>query len=123
MIVQLLIWIHLICMVGAFGGLLLCQFALPADVRRQDAVARGASRVLNLLIGVGLLAGAAIYGLKKGQLMGPHYNAVIGVKFGLLLAVGALVGMSKKPERGDVMRNLACVLLALAALLGSTLVP
>ena len=122
-VLHALIWVHLLCMVGAFGALLFAQLGLPAEVRRQEAVARGLSRLVNILIGVGLLAGAGLYGLKKGHLMGDHYNGVIGMKFGLLLAIGALVGMSKKPERGDAFRKLACALLAVAALLGSSLVP
>ena len=120
---HLVVWIHLICMVGALGALLFCQLGLPADLRRQDAVARGASRLVSILIGIGLLAGLGAYGIRKGHLMGAHYNAVIGIKFGLLLAVGALAGMSRKPERGDAFRGLAAALLAIAALLGSSLVP
>jgi hypothetical protein len=122
-LLQLLVWLHLLCMVGAFGALLFAQLGLPADVRRQEAVARGISRVVNALIGAGLLAGAGLYGVKHGQAMGAHYNGVIGIKFGLLLAVGALVAMSRKPERGDALRTLACTLLAVAAFLGSSLIP
>lgn len=120
---KLLLWVHLICMVGAFGALLFGQFGLPVDVRRQDAVAARLSRLVNILIGVGFLAGVLVYGLKKAHTFPGHYNGIIGFKFAVLLAVGALVAMSRKPERGDAFRKLACALLAVAALLGSSLVP
>ncbi len=120
--IQILTWVHLICMVGAFGALLFCQLGLPADVRRQEAVARGLSRLVNILIGVGLLAGLGLYGLKHGHTLGPRYNGFIGAKFVLLVLTGGLVAMSRKPER-DVFRTQACVLLAVAALLGSSLMP
>jgi hypothetical protein len=118
-----LLLLHLVCMLGALGGLLLMQFGIPATVRRDEAVARGAARFLSILIGLGLLAGAALYGMKKGHLMGPHYNGIIAVKFVLLLAAGGLLAMSKRPGKGDMFRWIAAGLLAAAIVFGASLSP
>lgn len=118
---QLLICLHILCMIGAFGGLLAFQAALPASLRANEDAAAGLSRVVNILIGIGLLAGALRYGIAQGHTLGAHYNGVIGAKFVILLAVGALVGMSKKPGRGNLFRTVSIILLAIAALLGSTI--
>lgn len=123
MIIKFLTAAHILCMIGAFGALLGCQAGLPAELRRGEALGRGISRIVNVLVGLGLLAGLALFGIKKGHLLGAHYSLVVGVKFGLLLAVGALVAMSKRPDRGDTLRNIACTLLAVAALLGSVALP
>ena len=117
----LLKWIHLLSVLGTFGGLLAIRFGLPASVRNQDAVARGSARLLNILLGVGLLAGLSLYFLKHGMAMGPHYNGVIGLKFVILIAVGGLIPMSKKPGKGDAFRTIAIVLLAIAALAGASI--
>ena len=117
----LLKWIHLLCVLGTFGGLLAVRFGLPSTIRNSDEVARGSARLFNILIGVGLLAGLSIYFLKQGMAMGPHYNGVIGLKFVILVAVGGLIPMSKKPGKGDASRTIAIVLLAIAALAGSSL--
>jgi hypothetical protein len=114
-------WIHVLCMVGTFGGLLVMQAGLPAAVRNSDEVARGAARLFNILIGVGLLAAVAQYGMMKGHLLGAHFNGVIGMKFTILVIVGALIPMSKKPGKGDLFRTISLVLLAIAALAGSTI--
>jgi hypothetical protein len=53
--------------------------------------------------------------------MGPHYNGVIGVKFVFLLGAGALIGISKKSDKGDSLRWCGFGLLLLASLLGATL--
>ncbi|HEY8241475.1 MAG TPA: hypothetical protein VIH35_08510 [Kiritimatiellia bacterium] len=111
--------LHILCMVGTFGGLLVFQFGLPAATRAQDINARAAARFLNVLLGLGFLVGATLYVLSRGWTFGPHYNGVIGLKFTVLLAVGGLLAASKKPGKGDTLRWIACVLLALAA--GSTL--
>lgn len=118
---QIILAVHVLAMVGAFGGLLVFQTALPPDARRDIRLARGLARVVNILIGLGLLAGAVRYGLLRGHTLGGHFNGVIALKFILLLAIGALVGISAKSERGDRLRGIAAFLLALAALLGSTI--
>jgi hypothetical protein len=115
------IWLHLLCMVGAFGGLLALRVALPADVRNGEGVRRRVSLLLNAMIGVGLLAGAVYYVLLDGHKLGGHFNGVIAVKFVLLLAVGGLLAASGRRERGDGLRDLATALLAVAALAGSSL--
>lgn len=121
MLFGILTWVHLLCMIGAFGGLLAIQVAVPAAIRNSDEVARAVSRLGNLLIGLGFVAGALNYGLRHGHKLGAHFNGVMGVKFALLLAVGALLGMSRKPGKGDAFRTVALVLLAVAALCGSSL--
>lgn len=114
-------WIHVLCMVGLFGGLLVVQLALPAQVRNDADIARRITRLLSILLGVGLLAGLAGYGLKQGHLMGGHFNGVIGLKFFILLIVGGLLPLSRKPGRGDRVRWIALALMAFAVLSALTL--
>ncbi len=117
----LLKWIHILCVIGTFGGLVAVRFGLPADVRNSDAVSRTSTRLFNILIGIGLLAGLSVYFMKQGMILGPHYNGVIGLKFVILVAVGGLIPMSRKPGKGDLFRTLAIVLLAIAALAGASI--
>lgn len=121
MLLWSLLWTHLLSLIGLFGGLLVMQAGLPAAVRNQPDVARGASKLFNALIGLGLLAGAGLYVVTHSYSLGAHVNGVIGVKFVLLLGVGALVGMSGKPGKGDQFRTIAMVLIALAAFAGLTI--
>lgn len=114
-------WIHILCVVGLFGGLVLVQFGLPAAVRNEPTNARQITRLLSLLLALGLLAGAGAYGIKHGHELGGHYNGVIGFKFAMLLVVGGLLPMSRKEGRGDFVRGLALILLGLAALAAGTL--
>ena len=72
------------------------------------------------MIGTGLLAGLAYYLVMDGYTNSAHYNGVIGMKFIFLLAVGALVGISRKSRNGDTLRSIALILLALAAFFGLT---
>lgn len=118
----ILTWLHILCMIGAFGVLAAAQFALPRDTRNSPGVARGISKLGNILIGIGLLAGVAFYGMAKAHTFGAHYNGVIGTKFILLLAVGALLAISKKPGKGDAFRTIALVLISIAALLGKVFI-
>ena len=121
MLLLILKWVHILCMIGAFGGLLLFQYGLPASLRASDEATRTAIRLLNILIGAGFTAGLAVYVFSRGNLLGPHYNGVIGMKFMILLVVGALVPMSRKPGKGGAFRTVALVLLAVAALAGLSL--
>lgn len=114
-------FVHLLCMICTLGGLLAIQLALPASVRNTEAVARGVSKFGNMFIGIGFLAGAASYGMRHGHLLGAHYNGVIAMKFVILLAVGALLAMSKKPGKGDLFRNVCIALLLIAAICGFSL--
>ncbi len=120
-VLQVMRWLHLLCMVGTFGVLFLFQFGLPPAVRRDEANGRAVARVANILIGLGFVVGLLMYGIEKGHLRGGHFNGVIAMKFLILLAVGALLAMSKKQERGDKFRSIALALLALAAFLGTTI--
>ncbi len=114
-------WIHVLCMVGLFGGLLVVQLALPAQVRNDADIARRITRLLSILLGIGLLAGLASYGLKQGHLMGGHFNGVIGLKFVILLMVGGLLPLTRKEGRGDRVRWILLALLAFAVLSALTL--
>jgi hypothetical protein len=108
--------LHVLCMVGALGGLLMVQFGLPARARQDADNLRGANRLFNLLIGVGFLLGITLYTLKRGYTLGGHYNGVIGLKFVLLLGVGGLSVLMKRPGRGDGARLAAAGMMALAVL-------
>ena len=121
MMIGVLTWIHILCMIGAFGGLLAFQFAVPAAVRNTPDVARKISKFGNVLIGLGFVAGMLSYGALHAHKLGGHFNGVIAVKFMLLLGVGALLGMSKKPGKGDQFRTIALILLVVASLAGSSL--
>jgi hypothetical protein len=114
-------WIHVLCMVGLFGGLLVVQLALPSQVRNDADIARRITRLLSILLGIGLLAGLAGYGLKQGHLMGGHFNGVIGLKFVILLMVGGLLPLTRKEGRGDRVRWILLALLAFAVLSALTL--
>ena len=114
-------WIHVLCMVGLFGGLLLVQLALPAEVRTDSIIARRITRLLSILLGIGLLAGLAGYGLKQGHQLGGHFNGVIGLKFVILLMVGGLLPLTRKEGRGDRVRWIVLALLAFAVLSALTL--
>ena len=121
MLLWSLLWTHLLSLLGIFGGLLALQAGVPADVRNRPDVAGGAAKLFNILLALGLLAGLGLFFLTHGLQRGPHFLGVVGLKFILLLAVGALVGMSKKPGKGDTFRTIALVLLALAAFSGLTI--
>jgi hypothetical protein len=109
-------WIHVLSMIGVFGGLLIIQLGLPPAVSAEAATARRMTRILSLLLGLGLLAGVAAYGLKHGHLLGPHFNGVIGFKFALLVAVGGLLPLTRKEGVGPTIRWIAIILLAMSAL-------
>lgn len=108
-------------MVGSIGALLGYQLSLDKETRLLPDPSRRISRLVSILIAVGLIAALVYYVLTAGYKMGPHYNGVIGVKFILLLGAGALVGISKSAAKGDLFRWIALVQLLLASLFASTL--
>lgn len=118
---SLILWAHIVSMVGAIGALLGYQLALNKEIRNQADSAGSISRLVNILIAVGFVAALAYYVISAGYKMGGHYNGVIGVKFILLLGAGALIGISKSTEKGDLFRWIAFVQLLLASLFASTL--
>lgn len=120
MIHSTMMFVHVLCMIGAFGVLAGAQFALPASLRNNEQAARGISRLCNIFIGIGLIAGLHGYFAFGGFKNTAHVNGVIGLKFILLLAVGALIAMSKKPGKGDTFRTISLVLLVIAGFLGRT---
>ncbi len=119
--VALLKWLHILCMVGTVGVLLGAQVCCAAEHRNTPAASRATARLANILLGIGLLAGFAYYFLTGGTTRGPHYNGVIGLKFVFLLGAGALIGISKRTDRGDSLRWIAFGLLVSASLFGVTL--
>jgi hypothetical protein len=120
-LLNILLWAHLLCMVGAFGGVLLLQRGTPASLRADPEALRPAIKWLNILIGAGLLFGVLLYGLTQGHTRGAHFNGVIGFKFGMLIAVGALLAVSRRSNTGDTLRWIAAALLAVAAFAAATL--
>jgi len=118
---KLFLWVHIVSMVSVIGVLLSAQVCMRADDRNGAESSRTVARLANILLGVGFLAGIAYYLLNKGYAMGPHYNGVVGVKFVFLLGAGALLGISKRTDRGDGLRWISLTLLLLASLFGITL--
>ena len=114
-------WIHVVSVLGVLGGLLVVQLGLPAPVRHDPTHLRRITRVLSLLLALGLLAGVALYGMRQGHLMRAPFNAVIGFKFLVLLAVGGLLPLSRKAGWGDRLRWIAIAGLVLASLSAYTL--
>lgn len=112
---ELLRWAHVVCMVGLLGGLLVYQLGLSTAARADAATLRSATRFWNILLGLGLLFGALMYGMAKGHTLGGHYNGVVGLKFAVLLVVGGLLPVAKRGgTRADGLRWI-CILLMLAA--------
>lgn len=119
--VRLLLWVHILCMVGVMGALLSVQTCIPPELRNNASPSRCFARLANILLGVGVLAAIGYYLLVGGLAHGPHYNGVIGVKFVLMLGAAGLIGVSKRTDRGDTFRWIAFGLMLLASLFGTTL--
>lgn len=113
-------WLHVLSMVGLSGGVLVIQCAIPRAERRDEWL-RKAVRLWNILLLIGLLAGVLMYGLARGHTLGAHYNGVVGLKFIILLAVGALLPLSLKSAHGDRLRWLALSLILAASFAAITL--
>jgi hypothetical protein len=114
--------LHLLSVLGVFGGLLVYQLGLPGAVRNDPVLARRANRLLSLLLLTGLLAGVFLF-LKalptyRGTPAAGHFHGLIGFKLLVLVAVGGLLPLSRRPGRGDVARWIAIALLVTAALAG-----
>jgi hypothetical protein len=127
MLSSITIWVHLLCMVGAFGGLLVAQLSLPAkNVSHHLSILKP----VNLMLAIGLLAGIIAYFLKikdaaaSGEELAGTVHMVVGIKFLILLGVGACCGMAngllkkEKWEAAGRLRWAAGGLLAIAAFLG-----
>ena len=122
--------IHVLCMLGAFGGVLIVQFGLPKDVRDTPKTARSAGRLPSMLIAIGFLAGLIAYWLgiryadNSGESLPPIEHTIVGVKFLFLVAAGAFMGLTVKSlkqsdtGRANFCRGLTLVAIALAACLG-----
>lgn len=121
----LLKWVHLLSVVGLFGGLLAFQAGLPAASRRSPDLSRGILRVLNILLGLGLLAGLAMVGLVHRSYVGTpaagHFFGIVGMKLVFLVVIGGLLPMSVRRPNGDALRWISIALLAVSALAGLTI--
>lgn len=119
--ISLVLWLHIVCMISVIGTLLSTQLCTTPEYRNSAGPSRAIARLANILIGIGFLAGISYYLLKDGMTLGPHYNGVIGMKFVFLLGAAALIGISKRTDRGDSLRWIAFGLMVLASLFGATL--
>lgn len=127
---QLCVFVHVLCMLGAFGGLLMLQFGLPRDVRDSSDTASVAGRLPAMLIAVGFVAGFLIYWLNIRYAANNHEqlpaleHSIIGIKFLLLLAAGAFMGLTSRylkddqPGKACIYRGMSLVVMGIAALLG-----
>lgn len=121
------LWIHLLCMAGAFGALLAAE-CMPTAAWKDGTVEGRVLRLIHALIGIGFLAGLTTYimridlaaaGSDPGRL-----HMTIGIKFLLLVGVGACTGLAsamvRKGNAGAAgrLRWSAAILLAVAAFLG-----
>ncbi len=120
-LISLVLWLHILCMISVIGTLLSTQLCTEVSYRNSSAPSRAIARLANILLGIGFLAGISYYLLIDGMTRGAHYNGVVGMKFIFLLGAGALVGISKRTDRGDTLRWTALTLLVLASLFGVTL--
>ena len=121
-------------MLGAFGVLLATQFALPAETRDIPRIAKRILSLANILTGIGLLAGFGLYfltikiaNLPDAAPLGENLHLAIGMKFMILLAVGACLGMGYpmvrkgNVEGANTLRWIALALMATAAAIASIL--
>jgi len=124
------VWIHVLCMLGAFGGLLLVQVGLPRAVRDDAETARAAGRLPTILLAMGFLAGLMTYVMNiryaanYGSKLPAPEHAIVGIKFLLMVAAGAFMGLTSRvlkdgaAQKAVLPRTLAILALALAAFLG-----
>jgi hypothetical protein len=127
---QLCVFVHVLCMLGAFGGLLMIQFGLPREVRDSSETASVAGRLASMLIGVGFIAGFIIYWLNIQYAANNHEHlpglehSIVGIKFLLLIAAGGFMGLTSRymkaqqPGKAGIYRGMSMVVMAIAALLG-----
>ncbi len=121
MIYELSRWLHIISMISLLGGLLVYQLGLSTPTRIDAADIRGVTRLWNILITIGLIAGAIMYYRSSGWRMGAHFNGVIGLKFAILITVGGLLAVARRRTFADGIRWLAIVLLLIASAAAFTL--
>jgi hypothetical protein len=102
-------------MIGLLGGLLVYQLGLSTAVRMDTASLFRTVRLWNILLSIGLLSALLMYMMARGHTLGGHYNGVIGLKLLALIAVGALLPMTRRSEKGDRLRWICILLLLLAS--------
>ncbi|MDA0989772.1 MAG: hypothetical protein O3A51_03375 [Verrucomicrobia bacterium] len=126
----LVLWIHILAMMGAFGGLLLIQIGMPRDARETASIAGVTARPATMLLAIGFFAGLYLYWAKiryaaNMQSELPQVEHImIGTKFLLMVAAGAFMGATGKAlKQGALAKSAGCrwlaiLSLALAALIG-----
>lgn len=124
------VWLHLLCMVGAFGALLYHQLFLGTSHKADPLLGRTVNKAASILIAVGFLAGLLAFILKikvaasSGIAIESSAHMKVGIKFLILLASGACLGISSgmirkgRYDSAAAQRILVLVLLATAALIG-----
>jgi len=122
--------VHVLCMLGAFGGVLIVQCGLPKTVRDTADVARAAGRLPTMLFAIGFLAGLITYWLKIRYAANSNVqlptieHSIVGIKFLFLVAAGAFMGITAKAlkqgetGRANFFRGMTLIPLVLAACLG-----
>jgi len=117
---MILVWVHIVSMLGVLGGLLLLQWGVPWDIRSGSGFLKGYFRPINVLLAIGFIAGVILYVQRLSGATG-RVHGVVGLKILILLAVGALVPMSRNAARGDALRWTAILLLLIASFSGLTI--
>ena len=130
MLEHVLLWAHLLCMVGSFGALLILQLGLPAATREDPAAARSALRFITFMVLAGFVIGVAAYVFKivaasrAGGELPSATHMLVGMKFMIMMLVAGCLGMASSSVRKSKfavalgLRWSAVGLLALAALMG-----
>ena len=130
MLSSIILWVHLLCMIGAFGGLLAGRLTLSTN---DSTSHRSVLKPVNVMLAIGLAAGLLSYFLKinaagaSGEELTGHVHMIVGIKFMILLGAAACCGIATgltRKERGSAAGRLqwvACGLLAIAAYLGVSL--
>ena len=127
---QLMLWLHVLCMVSIVGTLLVIRRGLPFGSSQDPSVVRPILRFAGGLLFAGLAAGLTVYAMlistakDTGGELPSQTHQLVGTKIILMLAVGACIGMSssmvKKNKSGPaaLLQWAAILALALAALIG-----
>ena len=130
MLERLLLWVHLLAMAGVFGGIFALHQLLQTGSQEVNPVSRSLIRGVNFSIVLLLLSGFALFyrrvlqAIQAGLSIQAPLFWIVGGKLGLLILLGALVGIStRKIPSGDLtvvrtLQKLSLGILALAVFLG-----
>ncbi|NKB25237.1 MAG: hypothetical protein GKR87_12835 [Kiritimatiellae bacterium] len=133
MVEKICIWVHVLTMIGAFGGLLHIQVGLPVTAKNSFEGSGKATRFSILLISIGFVLGFILYYVNiktAAELAVPlssRFHMLIGIKLILLFMATAFLGIGTKKLRqengrtANTFRVAAIITLAMAAYLGVSL--